>query len=836
MPTVNQNRSGYPGHVRSPGSPLQANAATSEFLSSPILTPPHGGSDGWEDLGSAIELQDDRETQFLNVVDDIRSHDLNRELSLPQLVVCGSQSSGKSSVLEAITRVPFPRGDTTCTRFVTEIRLLRDNVRSVNVSIIPDSSRSPANQAALSGFNMSRPSHRLEELMKEASRAMGFTDNPASSGLKFSKDILRVEIRGPTNQRLTIVDLPGLIQVDRRDRDGEVLMVDELTDRYIQDPQSIILAILNADDNFQKHRILQKARDVDPEGRRTFGIITKPDRTEPGMDNEAEWIRIVQGRNEDVQFQQGCHVLVNRTAIEVVSNTSSEERDRKEEAFFKEERYSQGEHAGKPNRWHVLHRVDRWGVKHLRNRLKTVLFKHTLDQMPRLKKDIKQKLAGYDDELKAVSNGLKDPHEMKRILSDISMEMSIITEHGAKGTYNEHEFFQLSEAERGRYLRAKIRSEERNFFDELKQHGHNMEYAWTPNGIVPSDGTEWVQKFYDVLVKTQGAELPGYFDPQRINLLFVDYSNPWKDIAEDYVERAFEHCRTFLLEVLAFKLNSQFPALSSRFWAHVLEDRLDERKGCAVEELGKLEVDRLGTVITENERFWQESSRTYASRMFRKINTAQDLIPTEEHEPALSIIGNTPELTAQALGMGDEESLRRDTAVKMIQDMLIYYNISRDRFIDNVLIQVVERHLLVGLRKVFQLDWIDDDALFEQVYHDPDHETNLRKKRILGERRKNLRNCLASFEGDPFHLALFGMYSGCLFRVSVWRLRHQGVEILCFPTTHTIVGLDFPLSKMHQGMNFFAISINIMGKKDKKKCTNPESNRGRVDGNDTFYH
>lgn len=61
-----------------------------------------------------------KENQFLDVVDAIRDHDLNRQLSLPQLVVCGKQSSGKSSVLEAITRVPFPRSDTTCTRFVTE--------------------------------------------------------------------------------------------------------------------------------------------------------------------------------------------------------------------------------------------------------------------------------------------------------------------------------------------------------------------------------------------------------------------------------------------------------------------------------------------------------------------------------------------------------------------------------------------------------------------------------------------------------------------------------------------------------------------------------------------
>ena len=74
----------------------------------------------WEKVLQHLSLRDDRESRFLDVVDQIRDFDVSREFSLPQLVVCGRQSSGKSSVLEALTRVPFPRGDITCTRFATE--------------------------------------------------------------------------------------------------------------------------------------------------------------------------------------------------------------------------------------------------------------------------------------------------------------------------------------------------------------------------------------------------------------------------------------------------------------------------------------------------------------------------------------------------------------------------------------------------------------------------------------------------------------------------------------------------------------------------------------------
>jgi hypothetical protein len=65
-------------------------------------------------------LQSVDEKRLFDIVDNLRSLDINHELELPQLVVCGSQSSGKSSVLEAISELPFPRADMTCTRFVTE--------------------------------------------------------------------------------------------------------------------------------------------------------------------------------------------------------------------------------------------------------------------------------------------------------------------------------------------------------------------------------------------------------------------------------------------------------------------------------------------------------------------------------------------------------------------------------------------------------------------------------------------------------------------------------------------------------------------------------------------
>ena len=58
--------------------------------------------------------------EILEIMNELRVFDTDHELSLPQLVVCGEQSAGKSSVLEAISGIPFPRKGSQCTRFVTQ--------------------------------------------------------------------------------------------------------------------------------------------------------------------------------------------------------------------------------------------------------------------------------------------------------------------------------------------------------------------------------------------------------------------------------------------------------------------------------------------------------------------------------------------------------------------------------------------------------------------------------------------------------------------------------------------------------------------------------------------
>lgn len=82
------------------------------------------------------DLQTQGQIELLDVIDALRAEGLSEYTALPQLIVCGEQSSGKSSVLEAISGVRFPRKDTLCTRFATEVILHRATDESIAVSLV----------------------------------------------------------------------------------------------------------------------------------------------------------------------------------------------------------------------------------------------------------------------------------------------------------------------------------------------------------------------------------------------------------------------------------------------------------------------------------------------------------------------------------------------------------------------------------------------------------------------------------------------------------------------------------------------------------------------------
>ncbi|KAA6409306.1 MAG: dynamin family [Lasallia pustulata] len=186
--------------------------------------------------------------EVLDIVAQLRKCGLESVLSLPQLVVCGEQSAGKSSVLEALTEIPFPRNDNLCTRFATEIILHGASSNSLTIKVIPDPDRPASEQESIKLFAESIISFgELPRVMAEAMIVMGIDDSAKSdsSTRAFARDVLSIEIEGPSRPQLTVVDLPGIIENDAKDATKEdVKLVKAITHHYISQPRTICLAVV----------------------------------------------------------------------------------------------------------------------------------------------------------------------------------------------------------------------------------------------------------------------------------------------------------------------------------------------------------------------------------------------------------------------------------------------------------------------------------------------------------------------------------------------------------------------------------------------------------------
>ncbi|KAK6400425.1 hypothetical protein LTR81_024302 [Elasticomyces elasticus] len=374
------------------------------------------------DVAALQSLHPKGHIELLDVIDRLRAEGLNEHVDLPQLVVSGDQSSGKSSVLAAISGVPFPKKDNLCTRFATEVILRRnDQLEDIQiaVSITPGSHRPTADRHLIESFRQELTSmDEFPKMMEEAAQAMGL----GAAGSAFSGDILRLEVRGPQMPQLTIVDLPGLIHSENKYQSAEdITLVNELVEDYMSQERSIILAVISAKNDYANQIVLSKARKVDPDGRRTLGIITKPDTLHPGSASEMSFISLA--RNQDVRFSLGWHVVRNLDTNESVAY----DRDDLESTFFR------------TTKWSVLD-VNARGIHTLQERLSEVLLQQIKKELPGLISEIVAASKDTQRELTRMGRSRGTLFEKRLFVMELGQTFRDLCHAACEGLYD-HPFF-----------------------------------------------------------------------------------------------------------------------------------------------------------------------------------------------------------------------------------------------------------------------------------------------------------------------------------------------------------------------------------------------------------
>lgn len=595
---------------------------------------------------------------LLDLIDKLQFAQLDG-VKLPQIVVVGDQSAGKSSVLEALTGTPFPRDAGACTRFATEIRLRRSKETKLKVSIIPDKNRPYNEQNGLLqyGGNVTGE-YPFETMMRDATELIAPKNIP---GRFAARDVLVVEKSGPDMPLLTLVDLPGLVRVANRDQsDADIQTIETLSDRYMKSSRTIILAVVGGNNDYVQAPILKKARHFDPTGSRTIGVLTKPDMTER-IGLEEKFIELVTNQDQENHFKLGWYVLLNPGPNE--QWIAGEDRARREAEFF-----TRGAWAALPPQM--------WGVAALRQKLSSQLQRHIGRHVKSLRRQIQQSLEKCDGQLKAMGNGKDTVEEMRFEMGELFTASNNLVTPAVNGNYKNpfgERFFARQSSPNGtpsQKLRARAREESERFARRFRQHGRRVTFA-SPSGsttTLPQAGTVGDRSKKDfaanevepLLRQIRGNELPLDSNPRAPYILFQDYSRNWPVIAQEFKDNLGVICNEFLADVIdhAWPLRMRDPL---RF--HFLEIKMKELMESADKELGRL-TDDMELEIQPFDPEYEERLRRWRAEATENGGTYTE-------------------------------------AEEVLEKMLIYYDLTARIFTRNVITQVVERHLLLGMLRLF---------------------------------------------------------------------------------------------------------------------------------------
>ena len=118
---------------------------------------------------------------------------------------------------------------------------------------------------------------------------------PNEAAETFSDDVLKIEICGPEQQHLSVIDVPGIFRNTTAGltTDSDMEVVKNMVNNYMKNPRSVILAVIPANVDIATQGILKMARECDPKGQRTLGVLTKPDLVDKGAEHRV--IDLVEG-------------------------------------------------------------------------------------------------------------------------------------------------------------------------------------------------------------------------------------------------------------------------------------------------------------------------------------------------------------------------------------------------------------------------------------------------------------------------------------------------------------------------------------------------------------
>ncbi|KAI8633393.1 interferon-induced GTP-binding protein Mx2 [Xylariaceae sp. FL1651] len=654
---------------------------------------------------------------ILTKVDKLREL-IGTRVALPQLVVVGDQSSGKSSVLENLTGFAFPRAAELCTRYATQITCRREVEESVTVSIISNPDAAPDEQARVRKFYRTFTElspENLARLFKDANEAMGISTSsnattPSGTTLPaFSEHILKIEKLGPSEEHFTVIDVPGIFRKETEGvtSESDIELVMNMVKTYMKDSRTIILAIMPSNVDPATQEILKLAKKADPSMTRTMAVLTKPDLA---IERATQQIAIdhVLGKRSDLTL--GYYIVKNRGPDDADKTLEQGQRD--ERQFF----------ATTP--WSVLAHTGKVGIDCLKRRVRELLTELIKKEFPRLKIEISMELNDTRTKFVKMGPSRSSQHMQRAYLNRINEAFQSLVRDALNANYTGDKSFLNRHDIR---LITRVVETSECYSDEMMREGHMRPFAsendehdkldetehsdttsqeskfdalrdeypeleeifdlWEPIPLELNTG-DIMEYIEDVYKSSRGQEL-GTFGGSLLGTMFKEQSRKWEDITLKYVTLIICHVHHFVSE--AVKITCTDPKVREELWhGYLLEDLLNSYRRAIHHAKFLLEIEREGCPLTLNHYFNDNLQKAQADRLALAIEKlgVENSDSDSEGDPSIKL--------SQLRSLSIDKSNTTQVREYMHDILYSYYKVSWKRFVDVVYQQAVNYYLLSG--------------------------------------------------------------------------------------------------------------------------------------------
>ncbi|KAI4248244.1 MAG: hypothetical protein LQ352_005976 [Teloschistes flavicans] len=345
--------------------------------------------------GYSINVNDPGLITLVNKLQDVfTTVGVQNPIDLPQIAVVGSQSSGKSSVLENIVGRDFlPRGTGIVTRRPLILQLINrsaPNPHQGQVNGVNGDAKTTdkENNVEEWGEFLHIPGQKFHDFNKIREEIVKETESKTGRNAGISPAPINLRIYSPNVLTLTLVDLPGLTKVPVGDQPRDIeRQIKDMVLKQIQKPNAIILAVTAANTDLANSDGLKLAREVDPEGQRTIGVLTKVDL----MDEGTDVVDILAGRI--IPLRLGYVPVVNRGQRDIENRKAISSALENEKNFF-------------DNHKAYRNKSSYCGTPYLARKLNLILMMHIKNTLPDIKARISSSLQKYSAELAQLGDSM----------------------------------------------------------------------------------------------------------------------------------------------------------------------------------------------------------------------------------------------------------------------------------------------------------------------------------------------------------------------------------------------------------------------------------------------